>query len=312
MSLITPEQMAELDVLDANANAAAIMTDNPEPESVEVEAKEESTPDTESEAKTKEVVYREEIVEDDTSEKVAEPEVSGTEPLQLTDDTLVIDPLTGQQVTGRDLKNRMLMQADYTRKTQELSQKERDFNDRIESLEAKLVEKPVVEEDEYDPADPHDVAQRRTNDELRKTQIALSETQTQLREMNEAIQMRDHQNAMESFEKIKSDVLDAHKDVLTVDDIEPIGRQFMVEAETNPNLTYEDTANVYAERIRKAGEQAVSNWKQKYVVTDKPTGDNGSSPGPSTPPKLKLGNKSIIEAMDAQDRERAKASATGG
>ena len=254
MSLITPEEIAQLDILDSSVTANAIQEDiqiTSEP-TEKLEVAEEKVED-DSEAKTKAVVYREEIVEEDeTSTKADESEVKGTEPLQINDDSLVIDPMTGEEVTGRELKNRMLMQSDYTKKTMELAQMKNDLEGRLQSLEAKTREDKPEEEDPYDPADPFQVAQKKTNDELKATQKALSETQVQLREMNENIQLRDHQNAMDSFEQIKSDVLKTHEDVLTAVDIEPICRQFMVEAETNPRLTYEDTANVYADRIRKA------------------------------------------------------------
>lgn len=51
----------------------------------------------------------------------AEEPAQKREPVQLTDDALVIDPDTGTPVTWKEIREARMRQADYTRKTQELA-----------------------------------------------------------------------------------------------------------------------------------------------------------------------------------------------
>jgi hypothetical protein len=298
MELLSAEAREEMDRLDAGTPKE--VSNEQSEETTEAPAEEESTPtapETEA-AQSEKFEYEEEVpVEDETSEG----ETEDTKPLELSDDSIVIE--NGQEVRWGDIKNERLMQADYTRKTQEVAEQRR-LAEQVLAQQNIPLEKVVEElDDPYTDLDSDDPMVKMLKD--RDAQMTALMTKTE--QLAQSLESERNTRQQADLERTETEML-AKYPALDNEELDVAGMKYLIGMQKGENVPYEQVVKAHNDKIMKREAGSVKAWKEKHRknIPAEPSGTPVSSPSVDGPTGANLMDGSIAEMIAKQDADMAK------
>jgi len=212
------------------------------------------------EAKTEKVTYEEDVQVDETpaEEPSSEGEPKAPQPVELSDDTMVKDPVTGELAKWGDIKNERLMQADYTRKTQALAEEKKSLESALETQTEEAVEQTGEEDplSHLDPDDPLVAA-------IKQTQAQLQAVLQQNEVLSQQVEGAEERRNREHLEGVDAKLLEQFP-VLDSEELDACGMLYLSKVQRGEEPDYEEIVAGRAEKLMKMQAGSVEKWKEDH------------------------------------------------